>query len=159
MQVARDLGEWRVKRPGNRGDQLIFNLIAEADGYENPQWLTKTTANDRGRDLSVNRVRADALTGVLRERVIIQAKHWLKTSVGLDEVTSVVAQMELWTPPPVDVLVIATSGRFTTDAIDWIERHNNNLERPRVEMWPSSHLELLVASRPHVAASVGLTRT
>jgi hypothetical protein len=52
--------------------------------------------------------------------------------------------MSVWEPPPVDVLVIATSGRFTADAVRWIENHNNARKHPTVEMWPESHLELAV---------------
>lgn len=35
-----------------RFERLIFNLLVQATGYENPQWLTKTRAPDKGRDLS-----------------------------------------------------------------------------------------------------------
>jgi len=66
--------------------------------------------------------------------------------------------MALWEPPPVHGLVIATSGRFTTDAVDWIERHNNRDARPRIEMWAHTHLELLLARRPDIAAAAGLHR-
>lgn len=38
-------------------ERLIFCLISDAPGYENPAWLTRTRAPDRGRDLSVTRVR------------------------------------------------------------------------------------------------------
>ncbi len=48
-------------------ERLIFNLISETEGYQNAQWLTRTNAPDRGRDLSVERVRSDALTGQLRK--------------------------------------------------------------------------------------------
>lgn len=37
-------------------ERLIFMLISHEQGYENPEWLTKTNAPDRGRDLSVHRV-------------------------------------------------------------------------------------------------------
>lgn len=167
---ADDLGDLAASAPHGRAtteldwtrlsaqgfERVIFNLIVDAPGYENPLWLTNTMAPDRGRDLSAERARGDALSGILRERLIIQARHWLTTSIGVEAVAAVVAQMELWEPPPVDVLVFATSGRFTTDAVGWIESHNLKGERPHIEMWPNSHLELLIASRPHIAATAGL---
>ena len=112
-------------------ERLIFNLISDADGYANPQWLMQTAAADRGRDLSVERVVTDALSGTIRERVITQAKHWLTRSVSVDDLAGLAAQMELWGHPSVDVLIIATSGRFTADAVDWVETHDAGGTRPR----------------------------
>lgn len=137
-------------------ERLIYSIIRDAHGYENAQWLTKTEAPDRGRDLSVHRVHNDALAGVRRQRVIIQCKHWLARSVGDAEVAALVAKMDHWEPPPVDVLVIATSGRFTDAAVSWTEKHNNTGDHPRIEMWPESHLEGLLAQRPHLVAEFGL---
>jgi hypothetical protein len=65
-------------------------------------------------------------------------------------------QMALWGEPRVEIVIITTPGWFTTDAIQWIEKHNENGEVPRVEMWPQSHLELLLASRPGLVAEFGL---
>jgi hypothetical protein len=125
-------------------ERLLFNLLGDAQDYENPRWLMKTRAADRGRDLSVDRVVPDSLSGPRQQRVIVQCKHWLDRSVGLDDCAATVAAMSVWEPPPVDVLVIATSGRFTADAVRWIENHNNARKHPTVEMWPESHLELAV---------------
>ena len=133
-------------------ERVIFNLISAADDYENAQWLTATNAPDRGRDLAAEHVRRDTLSGPFRERVIVQARHWLKKSVGLPQVRQLLDQMKLWEPPPVHTLVIATSGRFTTDAVSWIEGHNNANDRPVIVMWPNSHLETLVARRPELSA-------
>ena len=136
-------------------ERLIFSLISSADKYENPQWLTKTKAPDRGRDLSVVRVSIDELSGVTRRKVIIQCKHWLAHSVGVDEIIKLKEQMRLW-DPPVDVLVVATSGRFSTDAVNYVEKHNQSDSSLRIEMWPDSHLELLLASRPALVAEFRL---
>jgi len=133
---------------GDGFERLIFCLISEAEGYENPEWLTKINAADRGRDLSVKRVYTDSLAGVLRQRIIIQCKHWLSESINLDEVSSSKEKMKLWEPPRVDVHVIATSGRFTTDAIQFVEKHNQSDSGMRIEMWPDSHIERLLATRP-----------
>ena len=48
-------------------ERLIFTLISDTPGYENPEWLMQTRAPDRGRDLSVMRV-------ILDERN--QSIHW-----------------------------------------------------------------------------------
>ncbi|TAX46511.1 restriction endonuclease (plasmid) [Rhizobium leguminosarum] len=137
-------------------ERLIFTLISDTPGYENPEWLMQTRAPDRGRDLSVMRVIQDELSGTIRLRVVIQCKHWTSRSVSLPEVSSTKEQMALWPHPRVDVLIVATSGRFTADAVTWIEQHNANGASPRIEMWPESHLERLLAARPAIIAEFGL---
>lgn len=137
-------------------ERLIFTLISSEQGYENPEWFMKTNAPDRGRDLSVYRVYTDALGGTIRQRVIIQCKHWLSKSVGSSEITTLQVQMRLWEPPRVDVHVIATSGRFTSDAVAIIETQNHSDSALRIEMWPESHLERLLASRPAIIAEFSL---
>jgi hypothetical protein len=83
-----------------------------------------------GRDLSVYRVQHDLLAGTSRTRVIVQCKHWLSKTLNVEYVSLAWNQMALWNAPPVDVLVIATSGRFSTDAVDWIEKHNDAQKQP-----------------------------
>lgn len=167
-----DLGSLVATRPSgpvttalNWGDlddegfeRLIFSLISDAPGYENPEWLMQTRAPDRGRDLSVTRVSQDELSGTTRSRVVIQCKHWRSRSVNLAEAAAAKEQMSTWTAPRVDVLVIASSGRFTADAVTWVETHNAAGVAPRVEMWPESHLERLLASRPALIAELGLRK-
>lgn len=137
-------------------ERLVFALIASTAGYENPQWLMRTNAPDRGRDLSVYRVTKDELAGTSRRRVIIQCKHWLSRSIALDEVTTTKAQVELWDSPKVDVLVMATTGRFTTDCVSWIEQHNEKREAPAIEMWPDSAFENMLSARPDIVATFAL---
>ena len=137
-------------------ERLIFVLISSVQGYENPEWLTKTNAPDRGRDLSVFRVLTDPLAGTIRQRVIIQCKHWTSKSVGVSEIATLREQMKMWEPPRVDVHVIATSGRFTSDAVAIIEKQNQSDSALRIEMWPESHLERLLASRPAIIAEFSL---
>jgi len=137
-------------------ERLIYALVATEPGYENAAWLTKTQAPDRGRDVSVFRVQVDSLGGTARQRVIIQCKHWLSKSVGIAEVATLREQMKTWEPPRVDAHVIATSGRFTSDAVLAVEKHNQSDSALRIEMWPESHLELLLAARPALIAEFGL---
>jgi len=137
-------------------ERLLFMLLSGTGGYENPEWLMKTNAPDRGRDLSVTRIIEDKLSGTRRYRVIIQCKHWHTKSVNVADISSLKEQMKLWDSPRVDVLVIATSGRFTSDAVKWIEKHNNEDNALRIEMWPESHLERLLAERPSLIAEFRL---
>lgn len=137
-------------------ERLIFALIGAERGYENPEWLMRTNAPDRGRDLSAFRVIVDPHSGTRRERVIVQCKHWLSRSVGPPEAILAKEQTTLWSDPRVDVLVIATTSRFSSDAVQWVERHNAAGAVPRIEMWPESHLERLLAARPALVAEFGL---
>jgi Restriction endonuclease len=131
-------------------ERLIFNIITDTPGYDNAQWLTKTRAPDKGLDISAWRVYEDELRGPRRHRVIIQCKHWLTKSVGPKDVNDQLALIPLCEPPYVDVLVVATSGRFTRNAVEFIEKHNDARKRPEIDMWPESHLESLLAQRPHL---------
>jgi hypothetical protein len=137
-------------------ERLIYNLFTNAAGYENPKWLMKTRAPDRGRDLSVDRVVSDALSEVKRSRVIVQCRHWRSRSMSASDCISAVGLISLWEPPPVDVLIIATSGRFTADGVQWVENHNLERSRPHVELWAESHLESLLAARPALVTELGL---
>jgi hypothetical protein len=116
----------------------------------------QTRAPDRGRDLSLDRLLRDGTGGVRSERVIVQAKHWLKRSVGPTEVADTLAAVKLWQPPVVRGLVIATSGRFSADAVRWAEHHNNSGDAPFIELWPETKLETLLAQKPYLAAAHGL---
>ncbi len=133
-------------------ERLVFNIVANASDYTNPQLLMHINAPDRGRDISAERVSSDSLSGTRNQRVLIQAKHWRSKSIGTSDVTSVLAQAALWEPPRVHALVIATSGRFTADAVAWIDRHNDSGKQPVIELWAESHLELLLAQRPYLVA-------
>lgn len=146
---------WEVLTPADF-ERLILNLIDCTPTYENARLLTHTNAPDRGRDLSVERVTQDPLTGTRRHRIILACKH--TSSVNLKVVAELREQMKLWEPPKVDELIIVTAGRFTTDAIDYIERHNRGTEPLRIEMWPDSRLERLLADRPQLIAEFRLRK-
>ena len=137
-------------------ERLVFNIVLGASGYSNLQWLTNTHAPDRGRDISANKTVEDALSGSRVLRVVLQCKHWRNQGIGMDEVSKLVNQMSHWEPPKVDELVIATTGRFTSDAVDWIEKHNYERKVPAIMMWPNSHLESLLATRPQLVAQFRL---
>jgi Restriction endonuclease len=127
-------------------ERLIFSLFSSTDGYENVSWVMETRAPDRGRDLEVYRVTVDTLAGTIRERVIVQCKAW-RRSLSPADCQAALAPLSLWEPPAIDVLIIATTGRFSADAVRWIELHNNEGERPKFHMWADSNLETMLASR------------
>lgn len=137
-------------------ERLVFSLIGAAPGYENPEWLTRTNAPDRGRDLSVTRIVNDPLSGAMRSRVLIQCRHWMTKSISAADVATLKEQIGTWEPPKVDVLTIVTSGRFTSDAVAVIEKHNAGDRALKIEMWPESHLERLLAARPALIAEFRL---
>jgi hypothetical protein len=138
-------------------ERLLHDLFSSFPEYENVAWLTTTTAADRGRDLSCDRVTVESTGTVRRERVIIQAKHYLTRSVDDREIGGLVVQMKHWdTPPPVRVLIIATSGNFATSAVEWVDKHNAAGDRPEIQMWNRVKLESLLAQRPQLAAAHGL---
>ena len=147
--------QWEKLSPDDF-ERILFALISSESGYENAEWLMKTNAPDRGRDLSVLRVHNDPLSGVFRYRTIIQCKHWLSKSVSVSDIAELREQMKLWEPPKVDIHVIATSGRFTSDAVAFIEKHNQSDSGLKIEMWAESHLERLLSSRPALIAEFGL---
>jgi len=137
-------------------ERLIFQMVEEADGYEEVQWLMRTNAPDHGRDVSAVRVLCDSLSGQRQLRVVIQCKHWLSRSVRDVDVANEVVSIEHWEHRPFDVLVVATSGRLTADAVTWIERHNSKGARPYIEVWNDAHLESLLAERQHLVLSYEL---
>ena len=137
-------------------ERLLFELIRTADGYENTNWLMQTNAPDQGRDIESYRVVEDPLSGISRSRVIVQCKHWLSHSVNVQDMVACIETVKLWEPPPVDVIIFATSGRFTQQAVAWVEKRRAERIVPLVEAWPESHIETLLARRPAIVAKFGL---
>ena len=139
-------------------ERLVFLFISGSPEYENLQWLQKTNAQDRGRDLSVDRVGSNSLSGVRWYRTIIQCKHWLSKSIGTSDIGKAKDQMTHWEPPRVDELVIATTGRFTADAVSFVEKYNQKDHALHIVMWPDSHLERILATRPDLIGQFQLRR-
>ena len=137
-------------------ERLLFDLLRGFPSYQNVEWLMKTRAPDRGRDLSAERVIRDDGGTTRTDRVIVQAKHWTSKSVAPSDITTTLAALPLWEPPVVRTLVIATSGRFTTDAVGIVEKHNADGKLPFIELWADSRLETQLSQRPDLIASYGL---
>jgi hypothetical protein len=137
-------------------ERLLFHLLLGLDGYENVQLLTKTNAPDHGRDLSAYRTLNDPSGFTRRERIIVQAKHWRSKSVDSASILDSLSRLSAWEPPHIHCLVVATSGRFTPDAVRFMEAHNEKGVDPRIEPWPESHLEVMLSRRPELTADLGL---
>lgn len=45
--------------------------------------------------------------------------------------------MQLWQPPIVHSLIIATSGKFSADGVQWFENHNQKGQLPLIEICPT----------------------
>lgn len=132
-------------------ERLVFDLTRLTNMYENVEWCMETNAPDRGRDISADRIIVDELSGTQRVPALIQCKHWTNKSVNVDDLASLLEKVRLWSRR-FAVVIVATSGRFTQDAVDWRERRQHDGEFPSVEFWPNSHLEHLLASRPALRA-------
>lgn len=137
-------------------ERLLFDLLRGFPNYQNVDWLMKTRAPDRGRDLSAERVIRDDGGTTRIERIIVQAKHWASRSVGPADIENTLAVLSMWEPPTVRALVIATSGRFTTDAVAVAEKRNNDGKLPLIELWADSRLETQLSQRPDLIATYGL---
>lgn len=79
--------------------------------------------------------------------MIVQAKHWLSKSVGMEEIAANDAAVKLWQPPVARRLLIVTSGRFSSDAVAWVDQHTESAVAPHIDLWPESRLEMLLAQR------------
>ncbi len=137
-------------------ERLLFDLLRDLAGYQNVDWLMKTNAPDRGRDISLQRVVPDDAGTIRTDRVIVQAKHYTSKSVGPSDVQGALTSLPLWEPPVIRSLIIATSSRFSSDAVTLAEKHNDLGNRPHIELWPDSRLETLLAQRPKLAITYGL---
>jgi hypothetical protein len=137
-------------------ERLLYDILRSLDGYQNVEWLMKTNAPDRGRDISLQRVINDSAGSTRYERVFVQAKHYTSKSVGPADVRDSLSRLPLWEPPVIRSLIIATSGRFSSDAVGVVDKHNDLGTRPHIELWPDSRLETLLAQRPGLAITYGL---
>lgn len=137
-------------------ERLLFDVLRGLHGYDSAEWLMKTNAADHGRDLSVFRTLPDATGLGRRERVIVQVKHWQTKSVDPGSINDALSRLPAWEPPHIHCLVVATSGRFTPDAVKFVEANNEKGVDPRIEMWPDSLLEAMLARRPELTAGYGL---
>lgn len=143
--------DWSALKKASEFERLLFDVLRGLDGYQNVQWLMNTNAPDRGRDLSLERVVRDSAGTVRTERVVVQAKHWTSKSVTPVDIWQSLASLSTWEPPIIRGLIIATSGRFTTDAVAVVEKHNVDGKMPYIDLWPENKIEILLTERPDLA--------
>jgi len=135
-------------------ERLIFQVLSSQNStYENVEFLMRTNAPDCGRDISAHRVYQDSFSGVIRYRVIIQCKHWLGKSLSVKDISYLKDQIKLWEPPRIDVLIVATTGYFSADAVKFMEIHNQSSSPLRMEFWPIERIKKIMESRPHLLES------
>src|SRR6185437_14681359 len=77
-------------------ERLLYDLLRAFPDHQNVQLLMHTRAPDRGRDLSMERVLQTSTGEIRTERVIVQAKHWLKRSVSVPDVAATLATVKMW---------------------------------------------------------------
>jgi hypothetical protein len=125
-------------------ERLIFSLFSSTDGYKNVSWLTETRAADRGRDLAVDRMTVDTLAEPFANASSSSARPGDPRSV--QPTARPRLRHSACGSRPRDLLIIPTTGRFSADAVMWIERHNNDGARPKIQPWANSKLETMLAS-------------
>jgi hypothetical protein len=146
---------WSVLDP-DQFERLLFDLLRSLDGYQNVEWLMKTNAADRGRDISLERIVKDSAGPTRTERVIVQAKHYTSKSVTPGDVHDSLSRLSMWEPPVIRFLIIATSSRFTADAVSIVDQHNALGKQPQIEMWPDNRMEVLLSQNPILAITHSL---
>lgn len=149
--------QWNKLTPDSF-ERLIFDLLQGWSSYEDVELLLKTESPDQGRDLSAYRVSHHEDQSTSRERVIIQAKHWITRSVGPEEIDKTLTRIKLLESPVVDLLIVVTSGRFTADAVRLKEKRNNSGKLPKIDLWADTKLESLLSLRPDLIAKYGLKK-
>ena len=140
-------------------ERLLQKLFKKFPSYKNVELLMKHNAPDRGRDLTAQRVITDDGGTTRFENVLIQAKHWQSKSVRTIDIQEAIAATKLWTPTKFHALIFATSGRFTADALSYVDTHNAAVNVPFVDLWPDNRLEELLAEHPDLIAEFRLRAT
>ncbi|MCP5034991.1 MAG: restriction endonuclease [Actinomycetia bacterium] len=146
---------WSVLDPDGF-ERVVLEIVVSSDGYENAKRLMSVNAPDKGRDLSADRIVSEALGGTQRLPVMIQCKHHQSRSVDLDDCVKSLEQAKLWPDAGFRVIVMATSGNFTQQAVEWVEKRAADGEFPAVELLGQSDLERLLAAKPAIRTAFGL---
>lgn len=138
-------------------EKLLTRVLEQAGSYIRITRLMNVNAADAGRDIEAYQVVSDGLLSEDHLRVIVQAKHWPARGVGASEIAELVhSKLPLWEGEPVRVLIVATTGSFTQDAVRWVDDHNRAAKRPNIVLWSSSELEAILRKWPAVLAEFGL---
>ncbi|HEV7649138.1 MAG TPA: restriction endonuclease [Actinophytocola sp.] len=139
-------------------EKLLVRLLELSGSYVRVSRPMHVNAADQGRDIQAYRRVSDGLLSEREERIIVQAKHRPKVGIGPSDVADLVrGKIPLWEGEPVRGLIIATTGSFTRDAVQWAEDHNFAGNRPHIELWSVSEVESLLRKWPALLAEFGLT--
>lgn len=135
-------------------ERLCADLLESLPEWENVEWLTPTNASDRGRDITAFWVSHTTSRGTIRERAIIQCKHRPNKSVSAKDIEAF--QNLSLLHDNVDLYLLITSGKFSDQAIQIVEKQNQTNNKPHVEVWEHWKLEKLLASYPNLIKIYGL---
>lgn len=127
-------------------ERLCADLLKSSKDWENVEWLTPTNASDRGRDITAYWVSQDSTRGTIRERTLIQCKHRPNKSVSAKDIEAF-QNLSLTHGNP-DLYLIMTSGKFTDQVTQIVDKQNETNSKPKVELWEHWKLENLLASHP-----------
>jgi predicted helicase len=123
----------------NKFEALVFRYLEMSDEFDRPEWLQSTNAGDSGRDIS-------AVERRTKNRVAVQAKHWLK-SINQNEIHSCIPSLMTWNPP-FDKLLFVASGTFTQNAIRYSENNNDINNSIEIELWSGEMFKARLANYP-----------
>lgn len=138
-------------------EKLLVRVLEQSGSYIRITRLMNVNAADAGRDIEAYQVVRDGLLSEAHLRVIVQAKHWPARGISPSEIAELVnAKLPLWEGEPVRVLIVATTGSFSQDAVRWMDNHNRAANRPSIVPWSSSELEAILRKWPAILAEFGL---
>lgn len=135
-------------------ERLCADLLESSPSFENVEWLTRTTASDRGRDVTAFWVHSDEMRGTIRERTLVQCKHKPNGSVSVNDIKNL-PNLSL-THGNVDLFLIMTSGKFSDQVTQVVESWNNNNSKPKVGLWEQWRLEKSLNSYPEIVKAYRL---
>jgi hypothetical protein len=135
-------------------ERLCADLIESSPNWENVEWLTPTHASDRGRDIDAFWVYQDATRGTIRKRTLVQCKHRPNKSVSPKDIETL--QNLSVTHGKVDLYLVITSGKFSDQVTQIVDRWNERNSGLKVELWEHWKLEQLLASHPYIIKLYGL---
>ena len=135
-------------------ERLCTDLLKALPNCEHVEWLTPTHASDRGKDIEAFWVYQDAARGTIRERTLVQCKHRPNKSVSPKDIETL--QNLSVTHGKVDLYLVITSGKFSDQVTQIVDRWNESNSKPKFELWEHWKLEQLLASHPHIIKLYGL---
>lgn len=139
-------------------ESLMFDVLSSIPNYVNVSIPLKTNAPDQGKDITFSLRVQTGFGGELLEPGVLQAKHWKATSVSVNDIADTLNHVPLWGPPHIRQLIFATSGKFTSDAVQLVQKHNNQgTHGVHIEIWERNKLEFILMKMPEIVQKYRLT--